>query len=229
MACVVLTNADVDHIGGLLTMRESQAFAIYASDRIQAALRDNPIFNVVNPKFVERRSVTLDQPEPLAGPEGEPIGLTVEPFAVPGKIALYLEKPEAGTNFGTVEGDTIGLHITQPETGAELFYIPGCAKVDAPLADRLRGAPLILFDGSLYGDGEMISAGLGVKTGNRMGHMSISGPDGTLAAFAELDVKRRIFIHINNSNPILIEDSPERAAVEQAGWEVASDGLEIVL
>ena len=116
-----------------------------------------------------------------------------------------------------------------PETGKSLYYIPGCAALDAPLRARLEGAPLVLFDGTLYEDQEMVAGGLGQKTGQRMGHMNISGPEGTLAGFEALGVGRRIFIHINNSNPILLEDSPERAAVAAAGWEVAYDGQEIVL
>ena len=87
----------------------------------------------------------------------------------------------------------------------------------------------MLFDGTLYEDREMVAGGLGRKTGQRMGHMSISGPGGTLAGFEALGVGRRIFIHINNSNPILLEDSPERAEVTAAGWEVAHDGQELVL
>ncbi|HSR72877.1 MAG TPA: MBL fold metallo-hydrolase, partial [Kiloniellales bacterium] len=97
------------------------------------------------------------------------------------------------------------------------------------LADRLRGAALVLFDGTLWQDDEMIRSHVGRKTGQRMGHMSMTGPEGTLAAFAGLDVGRKVFVHINNSNPVLLEDSPERREVEAAGWEVAWDGMEIRL
>jgi pyrroloquinoline quinone biosynthesis protein B len=97
------------------------------------------------------------------------------------------------------------------------------------LAARLRGAPLVFFDGTLWRDDEMIQAGVGAKTGKRMGHMSISGEDGTIAALAPLGVGRKVFIHINNTNPILLDDSAERAAVEAAGWDVAYDGMEIRL
>ena len=229
IAAVVLTNADVDHIAGLLTLRESQPFVLYASGRVQDALDANPIFGILNPQFVRRQALPLGQPLALQAPDGEDIGLTVEPFAVPGKIALYLEDPDAGDNFGTREGDTIGLSVSQPATGKRFFYIPGCAALDAPLVERLAGAPLVLFDGTLFENREMVTGGLGHKTGARMGHLNISGPDGSMAAFEELGVGRRIYIHINNSNPVLLEDSPERAAVEAAGWEVAYDGQEIVL
>ena len=97
------------------------------------------------------------------------------------------------------------------------------------LASRLTGAPLVLFDGTLWHDAEMVEAGIGVKSGQRMGHISMSGPDGTMAAFQDLGVARKVFIHINNSNPVLLEDSPERASVKAAGWDVAFDGMEISL
>ena len=97
------------------------------------------------------------------------------------------------------------------------------------LADRLRGAAAVLFDGTLWTDDEMVVAGLGAKTGQRMGHMSVSGPNGTIAAFAELGVRQKILLHINNSNPILLDDSPERAEAEAAGWQVAFDGMELRL
>ena len=97
------------------------------------------------------------------------------------------------------------------------------------LARRLEGADVVLFDGTLYADDEMVAGGLSPKTGRRMGHMSMSGPDGSMAAFEGLDVRRRIFVHINNSNPVLMEDSAEHARVVAAGWEVAHDGMEIIL
>lgn len=229
IAGVVLTNADVDHVAGLLTLRESQPLTLYASERIQSVLADNAVFNVLNRDFVARRAVRMHEPFALQYPDGGDSGLEVELFAVPGKVALWLEDASAGADFGTREGDTVGVCIREPLRGTEMFYIPGCAELSPELAARLKGAALVLFDGTLWQDNEMIDAGLGVKTGRRMGHMSISGPEGTMAAFRELDVARRIFIHLNNSNPVLIADSAERAAVEEAGWQVAQDGMEIVL
>ena len=119
--------------------------------------------------------------------------------------------------------------MTSAESGEYFFYIPGCAEVPADLVGRLRGAPLVLFDGTLWQDNEMIDAGIGVKTGKRMGHISMSGEDGSMAAFRDLDVGRKIYIHINNSNPTLLDDTPERQEVEAQGWKISHDGMEITL
>ena len=221
---VVLTNADVDHVAGLLNLRESQAFNLYATQRVLSVLAANSIFNVLNPKFVARLAMTLDTECALARADGTPLGFSVVPFSVPGKVALWLEDVDRGANFGTVLEDTIALEV-RSEGRTRFFYIPGCANMTPALAARLRGAPLAFFDGTLFADDEMIRDGVGVKTGARMGHMSVSGSEGTLAAFADLGVARRVFIHINTTNPVLIADTPERATVEVAGWEVAYDGM----
>jgi pyrroloquinoline quinone biosynthesis protein B len=218
---VVLTNGDVDHVAGLLSLREGLAFTLHATGRVLEALDANTIFNVLNREVVSRRALQLGATIELAG------GLAVETYAVPGKIALYLE--QAGPDLGTREGDSIGLKVSEPATGAAFHFIPGCAAIDDTLARRLAGAALVLFDGTLYTDEEMIAQGLSDKTGARMGHISMSGPRGSVAAFAGLGVKRRVFVHINNSNPVLRKGSPERREIEAAGWEIASDGMEIRL
>lgn len=226
---VVLTNGDVDHVAGLLNLRESQPLAVYATSRVLSVLDRNSIFNVLNPAFVDRRAMALDEAFEPATKDGRPAGLLVEPFAVPGKVALYLEDPDAGADFGTVEEDTIGLRVAERDGKAYCYYIPGCAALTQELGQRLEGAPLVMFDGTLWRDDEMVVQQAGVKTGRRMGHMSMTGPEGSIAAFAGLGVQRRIFIHINNTNPVLLADSPERAEAEAAGWEIAYDGMEIVV
>src|SRR5262245_27850163 len=194
----VLTNGDVDHVAGLLSLREGFAFAVYATERVLQTLAANRIFDVLDARLVERVPLTIGRPVEVEG-GGARLGLTLEAFAVPGKVALYLEDAGAGPGLGTREGDTIGLKVADAATGAAFFYIPGCAGVDTALANRLRGASLVLFDGTLYSDDEMIAQGLSSKTGTRMGHISMSGPDGSLAAFDGLGVKRCIFVHLNNS------------------------------
>lgn len=224
----VLTNGDVDHIIGLINLREGQPFSIYGSRRVLDTIAANSVFNVCDPKIVPRIELPLGKVTAITG-AGLDTGLDVEAFAVPGKIALYLEDRAAGGNFGSKEGDTIGLKISARGSGKAFFYIPGCAEVDQELADRIRGAEVVFFDGTLFTDTEMLDQGLLPKTGKRMGHISISGPDGSIAAFEKLDVKRRIFIHINNSNPVLDESSDARKTVDSAGWEVGYDGMEVRL
>ena len=220
IASVVLTNGDIDHVAGLLTLRESQRFTLHATQAILDVLAANPIFNALNPDFVERRAFALDTSVEIGQ------GLTMCPFAVPGKVALYMESDEV--DIGAETEDTIGLEI-QDDRGGRFFFIPGCAAVTPALADRLRAAPLLFFDGTLWTDDEMFKGGTGKKTGGRMGHMSLSGPDGSMATLKPLNIGRKIYLHINNTNPILLDDSPERAEVEAAGFEVAFDGMQIDL
>ena len=228
IVAAVLTNGDVDHVAGLLTLRESHPLAVYGTGRVLEVLARNSIFNVLNPDFVDRRQVALGESFEPAAKDGRPTGLTIEPFAVPGKVALYLEDASAGANFGTVAEDTIGLRIAERDGDASFYYIPGCAALSAELQQRVEGAPLLLFDGTLWRDDEMLVQKAGVKTGQRMGHLSMAGPDGTIAAFAPLGIQRKVFVHINNTNPVLLADSPERDEVEASGWEIGYDGMEIV-
>ena len=184
----------------------------------------NPIFGVLAPDCVGRQEVPLGQSFVLRHLDGTASGLEVELFDVPGKVALYLEGGR-DTDLAGQPGDTVGVEVRAGER--RLIYIPGCARMTDVLRRRLSGASVVLFDGTLWRDDEMVALGLGRKTGQRMGHMSVSGPDGVVAAFRDIPVKRRILIHINNSNPILLDGSAERAGVEKEGWEVAYDGMEV--
>lgn len=216
---VVLTNADVDHVAGLLSLREQQPFALHASAPIRDALAANPIFGVLNPALVTTHDVVLDRGfEPLPG-------LEVTPFAVPGKVALYQEGP--GLVIGEESGVTIGLVLSAG--GQRVLYIPGCAAVPPSLLQRLDGTDVLFFDGTCYSDDEMVALGVSTKTASRMGHLAISGTAGSIAALAPARIGRRIFIHINNTNPAQVEGSPERRDVEAQGWEVAWDGMRITL
>jgi pyrroloquinoline quinone biosynthesis protein B len=224
---VLAPGGDVDAIAGLLHLRERHRFSVYAPARVLAVIASNPIFHVLAPDCVERLELPLDRRIELAGTAG-PSGIAVIAFAVPAKVPLYLET--VGQDPGiTEEGDAVGLQIIDTETGRSFFFIPGCAAMTDRLRRRLTGSELVFFDGTLWRDDEMIRLGVGGKTGRRMGHISMSGDDGAIAAFRDLGVKRRIFIHINNSNPVLLDDSPERQLAEAAGWEIAYDGMEVRL
>jgi pyrroloquinoline quinone biosynthesis protein B len=219
ISAVFLTSGDVDHVAGLLCLRESQPFEIHATDAVLNVLSENPMFDVVNRTLVPRHRAELGKPQKLPG------GIVVEPFAVPGKVPLYQEAETV--EVGRETDTTVGVKVSAGD--AHLHYIPGCAEVTPEIRRRLEGAPLVLFDGTLWQDDEMIREGLGSKTGRRMGHVSMSGPEGSIERLKDLGIGRRVFIHINNTNPVLIEDSPERREAEAAGWEVAFDGMEISL
>ena len=228
ISTVILTNGDVDHITGLLSMREMQAFTIHCSDRVKSALDKNAVFNVLNAELVSRRPLPLGDTIDVLDAEGQSMGFTVTSFVVPGKVALWLEDLTKA-DFGSVDGDTVGLEVTDKASGKSFYYIPGCASLPAEVVARLKGADMVFFDGTTWTDDEMIKAGVGTKTATRMGHMWLSGPDGSMAAFAPLEIKRKIFIHINNTNPVLIEGTPERQEAADKGWEISYDGMEVVL
>lgn len=214
---VLLTNGDIDHVAGLLTLREMQPFTLFATPGIHQVIAENPIFSALNASVVARAPVALDEPAEIAP------GLTATLFAVPGKVPLYLEGDEVQTDL--VGEQTVGVELRAGDVTA--YYIPGCALLNDELRARLTGAALVFFDGTLWRDDEMVRAGLGQKTGKRMGHMSMSGPEGSIAAFADLDIGRKVFVHMNNTNPVLRPGSDERAQAEAAGWTVGQDGMEV--
>jgi pyrroloquinoline quinone biosynthesis protein B len=218
IGAVFVTNADVDHLAGLLTLREQQPFALFGS---QATLAQTGagIFAVLNRDLVDRRAIAPDTPADSG------LGIWLTPFAVPGKVPLYLE----GLNVavGAENGATVGVELS--DGAKSFFYVPGCAEINEGLIKRLAGAALVFFDGTTFTDDEMVNLGLSKKTAWRMGHVAMSGEKGSLERLASCAIRRKIYVHINNTNPVLIEDSPQRAAVERAGWGVAYDGMEISL
>jgi pyrroloquinoline quinone biosynthesis protein B len=218
IAAVVLTGGEIDQTAGLLTLRERGAFGLYATPKTLQTLASNSMFSALAADVVPRKAVSPGAAFGLPG------GIDGEMFVVPGKMPLYLE----GDNPELEAETDANVGIELRANGARLVYIPGAAKLTPAIAERLADADVVFFDGTLFSDDEMIVAKAGVKTGRRMGHMPVSGPDGTLKALAGL-ARRRILIHINNTNPILIDGSPQRRTVEAAGFEVAEDGMRIEL
>lgn len=215
---VVLTNGDLDHIVGLLTLRERQPFRIVLTEAIADILNSNPVFRALDPDTVQRDVVALNRSFLLLS------GLDASLFAVPGKVALFMEDEDA--TIGEEIEHMTGVALSAG--GLKAFYIPGCAHLTESLATRIRGADIVFFDGTLFTDDEMIRTRTGTKTGRRMGHMPISGEGGSLEILARLDIRRVVYIHINNTNPIW-RDGPERDLVLRHGFEVGSDGAEISL
>jgi pyrroloquinoline quinone biosynthesis protein B len=228
IAGVVLTNGEIDAVAGLLSMREGWPFTIYAHAKVLAILKTNSIFNVLNEKNVRRQSIEEDRAFEPVLPDGSPSGIEILPFEVAGKSAWYLEG-KAHPAGDTGAGDTLGLRIADKASGKFFYFLAACAGVSDELRSRLAGAPLVFFDGTVWRDDELIVAGLGNKTGQGMGHIAMSGDSGAIAALAGLDIDRKVFLHINNSNPALLHGSAERKIAESAGWQIPADGTEFTL
>ena len=213
---VVLTGGEIDQITGLLSLRESTPFTLYATPSSHAAVAANAMFSAMS--AMTRRAINPGERFMLAG------NIEASTFMVPGKLPLYLEgdAPEIGADTAA----NVGIELVHESK--RLIFVPGAAAVSPAMRERFAKADAILFDGTLFTDDEMQKSHTGVKTGRRMGHMPIDGEGGALEALDGFTA-RRIFVHINNTNPILIDGSSERAKVEVAGWQVAHDGMEIVL
>ena len=228
IAGVILTNGEIDAVAGLLSMREGWPFTIYAHQRVLSILASNSIFNVLSEKNVTRQPIEVDKAFEPALPDGSPSGIEILPFAVPGKGAWYLEG-KAHPAGASGEGDTLGLRIADKSSGKHFYFLAACAHVTDDLKSRIQGASAIFFDGTVWRDDELIVAGLGNKTGQGMGHIAMSGKTGAIESLDGLDIDRKMFLHINNSNPVWLSDSAERKAAECAGWQIPADGTEITL
>lgn len=214
---IVLVSADVDGIAGLIAVRERQPFRLFAPREILDVLRANSVFDVLDPAMVTRIELV----------PGEPVdaghGMTLTLLTMPGKVPLYLEDRASAQ---AEAADTYAARIEA--NGRTIVMAPGCAQIRDDVRATLGAADAVFFDGTFYTDDEMPRAGTGPKTARRMGHVPISGADGTLARLGDLS-NRRILIHINNTNPVLLDGSPEQDAVLRAGFEIAHDGMELTL
>jgi pyrroloquinoline quinone biosynthesis protein B len=225
IAAIVLVDAQIDHTAGLFMLREStRALAIWCTDAAYADLTGgNPIFEVLRHYCgVDRRRM---------GSEGEEFsvdgvaGVRWRALAVAGKPAPYSPHRAA-----PVRGDNVALVISDSASGRAAVYAPGLGALEPPLWSALQSAACVLLDGTFWSDDEMIAQGLGHKRARDLGHLPQSGAGGMLEWLGKLPrATRKILIHVNNTNPLLDEDSPERAALERAGVEVAWDGMEISL
>ena len=216
VAGVLLTDAEIDHTAGLLLLRESSTpIRVYGSDAVRHALTEGyPVLRILGGYCgVEWR--TLERRVQLDGSS-----LEVEWFVAGGDAPLYL----AGTG---ADVEASGLTFRDRATGGVLTYLPGLATLDDNVLGRLAASDVVLVDGTFWRDDDLARLGISDRRASDMGHLPLSGPDGLLAALAGMERPRRLLVHINNTNPILLEDSPERRQVVRAGVEVAYDGLEI--
>ncbi len=221
---IVLTNGDLDHCLGLLTLRESEPLAIYATNRVHDGFtRGNVLYRTLE-RFagqVTWHELPLDRVVPLTSRDGTDAGLSIEAVAVPGKLPIHLE----GKVTPSAQ-DNIGLRIRERSTGRTLAYLPAVAGPSREI-DDLTKADCIFFDGTFWSDDELSRQGLGTKRARDMAHWPVGGDGGSLEALGAMRDRRRILIHINNTNPMLVEDSAEASAVRDAGVEIAYDGMEI--
>jgi pyrroloquinoline quinone biosynthesis protein B len=220
VAGILLTDAEIDHTAGLLLMRESStAIRAYGSEAVRRALTDGyPVL----PMLARYCGVDWRRLDPGDSLVIDGSSLEVESFAVGGDAPRYL----AG---GGAEVEASGLVFHDRSTGGVLTYVPGLARLDDDVLDRLAASDVVLVDGTFWRDDELVRLGISERTARQMGHVPLSGPGGTLEAFSRLERPRVILVHVNNTNPVLLERSPQREAVRRAGAEVAYDGLEMEL
>jgi len=227
IAAILVTNGDLDHCLGLLSLRESHPLVIYATEPVRRGfVEDNVLYRTLErfPGQVTWRTLKLGGDEEIVGPDGRPTGLTVTPLAVPGKPPIHLEH-----RAPPAPEDNIGVRVREQATGRMLAYCSAAAAVTDDVRRALDGADAVFFDGTFWSSDELPALGLGTKRAEEMAHLPVGGPGGSLARLAGLRARRRIYIHINNTNPMLRDDSAERAQVDAAGWEIAGDGMEVRL
>lgn len=220
---VVLTNGDLDHVLGLLLLRENQPLVVYATAEVRAGLAQNAMFKTLQ-RFEGQlvwRELEHGREQQLRGPSGLGAGIFVRPFAAPGKQPLHLMDRAPSI------GDNCGLSI-RASGDSRLVYCSAAAAI-APIAAELDGASVLLLDGTFWSEGELVERGLGRAKAGDMAHLPMSGPAGSLALCRELHVTLRLFTHINNTNPVLDSRSPERRALEEHGWQLAEDGLRLLV
>jgi pyrroloquinoline quinone biosynthesis protein B len=219
IAAIVLTNGDLDHCLGLLSLRESHPLVIYATERVRRGFTEGNVLYRTLQRFPEQ--VTWRTLE--AGKETGLGGLALEPVVAPGKPPIHLE------DGGSDAGDNIGLLIHDRKTGRRLAYFSAAAAITPAMRAAFDRADCLFFDGTFWTSDELIALGLGDKRAEQMAHLPVGGPDGSLRALAGVRATKRIYIHINNTNPLLRPHSPERTEAEAGGWEIAYDGMEVNL
>ena len=220
---VVLTDAELDHTLGIVLLREGRYLQLYATPAAQSVIERDSNMLPVTRAFAEVRvePLAIGGSTALGYRDGCPAGLTVTAFPVPAGPPRFASED--------LPGHTVGLLVRDDATGGVCAFVPGCGGLDRTLLDRLAGAELVLFDGTFWTDDELIALGIGQRTARAMDHLPVSGPDGSLEQLAALPARHRVYTHINNTNPMLIEDSPQRLEVERHGLVVGADGMRFTL
>jgi len=224
---IVLTNGDLDHTLGLLSLRESQPLALYSTQRVHSGFSHGNVLYRTLQRFDGQTTLhTLElgaAEQPLRLLNGSESGLSLRAFAAPGKAALHLDQSNPDP------ADNIGVVLRDQQSGKRLAYIAAVGASSPEVVAAASSADAVFFDGTFWSSDELIALGASTRRAEDMAHWPLSGPEGSLRFLAGLSATRRVFIHINNTNPILREDSAERALVNAAGVEVAFDGMEFEL
>jgi pyrroloquinoline quinone biosynthesis protein B len=224
IAGILFSNGDLDHCLGLLSLRESHALVAYATASMRDGFREGNVLYRTLERFtgqVDWRALVLGEEQALGG---DATGLRVTGLPIAGNLPLHLKGLRAA-----VPEDNVGYVFRDERTGARLAYLSGVAGPSPELERACAGADVVFFDGTFWTSDELIAAGLGTRRAEDMSHWPLSGPGGSLQFLSRLSARRKILIHVNNTNPILREGSPERAELARHGVEVAEDGLEVEL
>jgi pyrroloquinoline quinone biosynthesis protein B len=219
---ILLTAADLDQVLGLFVLREGGALHIHATAPVRRALCEGLRLEAVLRHYCR---VQWHEPPDRFGPlrlrDGRPSGLLLESFPAPGKPPKY--RAEVAPD----PADCVGYLIEDPRTRGRLAVLPGAAALGEEVLRRLRGCDAVLIDGTFWSEDELPALGVDDTPASAMGHLPIGGSGGSLSLVAGLPARRKIYLHVNNTNPILLDDSPERREVEACGVEVGWDGLEL--
>jgi pyrroloquinoline quinone biosynthesis protein B len=223
---VVLTNGDLDHCLGLLSLRESQRLAIYATAAVERGFTEGNVLYRTLERFegqVTWRPLRLGVAEPLVLLDGRPSGLGICAFPVPGKPPIHLQ------GHAPTPEDNVGLRIDERSSGKVLAYLPAVGAMAASIGEAVAGAEAVFFDGTFWSSDELVALGVGERRAEDMAHWPVGGAKGSLSLLRQLAAPYRVLIHLNNTNPLLRDDSSERKTVERAGIAVAYDGMELAL
>ena len=220
---IALTDAELDHTLGIVLLREGRLLHLYATEPVRSILEQDSRILPVTRAFTDINVISLPVGDrtPLRYRDDATSGLSVEPFLVAGDPPRFA--------VGARAGQTSGFLLRDEATGGSCAFVPGCGALTEPLLQAWEDVDLLLFDGTFWQDDELIALGIGNRSAREMDHLPVSGSDGSLSRLAALAVPHKVYTHINNTNPMLLEDSPERAAVEQAGLAVGHDGMSFMV
>jgi pyrroloquinoline quinone biosynthesis protein B len=220
---VVLTDAELDHTLGIVLLREARSLQVYLTPAVRSILEQDSRILLVTQSFAEVMVIemSLDHRTPLRYCDGSASGIWVVPFVVPAGPPRFASRADPG--------HTVGLIIQDESTGGCCAFVPGCGELSQSLLQRLRQTDLVLFDGTFWNDNELVALGISNRRAREMDHLPVSGPGGSLLQLAGVSGPHKLYTHINNTNPMLLEDSPERAIVDRAGLTVGADGMSFTI